>query len=134
MFYKPVSRVFVVDDEHTIAATLAAILNMNGYQARYFTRPMEAMAAVLLDPPDLLITDVSMPGLSGIDLAIGIRAQGHTCKILLFSGQAATVDLLERARNQGQDLDLILKPVHPTELLAVIAKWQNSEAPPEPSA
>jgi CheY-like chemotaxis protein len=112
----PVPRIFVVDDEHVIASTLAVILNMNGYSTKYFTRPLEALTAARLDDPDLLISDVSMLDLSGIELAIQIRAQCPKCKILLFSGQANTIDLLEEARSEGHDFQLILKPVHPTEL------------------
>jgi DNA-binding response OmpR family regulator len=80
-----VSRIFVVDDEPVIASTLAVILNMNGYSTRYFTRPLEALTAARLNSPDLLISDVSMPDLSGIDLAIQMRVQCPKCKILLFS-------------------------------------------------
>ena len=40
------------------------------------------------------------------------------CKILLISGQAATADLLERARAQGHEFEILAKPVHPTDLLA----------------
>jgi DNA-binding response OmpR family regulator len=127
----PVSRIFVVDDEHVIASTLAVILNMNGYSTRYFTRPREALSAACFDNPDLLISDVSMPDLSGIDLAIQMRVQCPQCKILLFSGQANTIDLLEKARSQGLDFQLILKPVHPTELLATIGTLQNQQAPRE---
>jgi DNA-binding NtrC family response regulator len=116
----PVPRVFVVDDEHVIASTLAAILNMNGFSAEFFTRPLEALATSHSDIPDLLISDVTMPGLSGIDLAIQMRAQHPKCKILLFSGQAATLDLLEDARNQGHDFHLLQKPVHPSDLLVEI--------------
>jgi DNA-binding NtrC family response regulator len=126
-------RVFVVDDEHVIASTLAAILNMNGYSARFFTRPLEALAAAQSDIPDLLISDVAMPGLSGVDLAIQMRARHPECKILLFSGQAATLDLLEDARNQGHDFHLLLKPVHPTELLSEIETLgtvARSQTPP----
>jgi DNA-binding response OmpR family regulator len=127
----PISRIFVVDDERVIAATLATILHMNGFSARFFTQPLEALAAVRLDVPDLLISDVSMPGLSGVDLAIQMRAQCPECKILLFSGQAATFDLLEDARKQGYDFDLLVKPVHPTELLFQIGRLANREAPIE---
>ena len=120
MSSKPVPRIFVVDDEQVIASTLAIIFNMNGYSARCFTRPIEALTAAQSDIPDLLISDVAMPGLSGVDLAIQMRAQYPKCKILLFSGQAATLDLLEDARAQGHDFHLLQKPVHPTELLAEI--------------
>jgi DNA-binding response OmpR family regulator len=121
----PVPRIFVVDDEYVIASTLAVILNRNGFSARPFTRPLEALAAAQSDIPDLLISDVAMPGLSGIDLAIQMRAQHPKCKILLFSGQAATLDLLEDASNQGHDFHLLLKPVHPTELLSVMRTLGN---------
>jgi RNA polymerase sigma factor for flagellar operon FliA len=115
-----VPRIFIVDDEHVIASTLAAILNMNGYSARCFTRPLEALIAAPSDTPDLLISDVAMPGFSGIDLAIQMRAQHPKCKMLLFSGQAAMLDLLEDARNQGHDFHLLAKPIHPTEVLSEI--------------
>jgi DNA-binding NtrC family response regulator len=121
----PVSRVFVVDDEHLIASTLAVILNMNGFSARPFTRPLEALAAAQSDAPDLLISDVAMQGLSGIDLAIQIRARHPECKILLFSGQAATLDLLADARNQGHHFRLLLKPIFPTDLLFEIDKIED---------
>ena len=113
----PVAHIFVVDDEPLIASTLAAILQMNGFSAKFFTCPHEVLNAARLKAPDLVISDVAMPGVSGIDLAIQMRAQYPTCKILLFSGQAATMDLLENARAQGYDFDLLLKPVPPTELL-----------------
>jgi RNA polymerase sigma factor FliA len=118
--FESVPRVFVVDDEHVIASTLAAILNMSGYSARCFTRPIEALIAAPSDTPDLLISDVAMPGFSGIDLAIQMRALHPKCQMLLFSGQAATLDLLEDARNQGHDFHLFAKPIHPAELLAEI--------------
>jgi CheY-like chemotaxis protein len=116
------AHVFIVDDEHVIASTLAAILRMHGYSATFFTSPGEALAAARSRAPDLLISDVAMPGISGIDLALQMRAQYPKCKILLFSGQAATFDLLEAARAQGHDFDLLLKPVPPSELLFEVGK------------
>ena len=116
------SRIFVVDDEPVIASSLAAILQMNGFSAKFFTCPLEALAAALSESPDLVISDVAMPGISGIDLAIQMRAQYPNCKILLFSGQAATSDLLEHARAQGYDFRLLQKPVHPSEFLFEIGQ------------
>jgi len=126
-----VLRIFVVDDEPVIASTLAVIFNMNGYSARCFTDPIEALAAAQSDAPDLLISDVEMPGLSGVDLAIQMRARYPKCKILLFSGQAATLDLLENAGAQGHDFHLLLKPVHPSELLAKMGTLRDEKAPLE---
>jgi len=120
------ARVFIVDDEHVIASTLAVILKMHGYSATFFTSPAEALAAARSRAPDLLISDVAMPGISGIDLAIQMRAQYPKCKILLFSGQPATFDLLEDARAQGHDFDLLLKPLPPTEFLLEVGKMVNA--------
>src|SRR6202453_1248867 len=119
----PGSRIFVVDDEPVIASSLAAILQMNGFSARFFTCPLKALAAARSESPDLVISDVAMPGISGIDLAIQMRAQHPNCKILLFSGQAATLDLLEGARAQGYDFRLLQKPVHPSEFLFEVGQF-----------
>lgn len=110
--------VFVVDDEVLIARTLATILNQAGFLASAFDHPEKAIAVRAELLPDLLISDVMMPGMTGIELAIHFRKAQPECRILLFSGQAATVDLLEKAREQGYDFDLISKPVHPQDLLA----------------
>ena len=67
--------------------------------------------------PDMLISDVIMADLNGIDAAIRIRAMLPSIKILLFSGQAATADLLEKARKEGYEFDILAKPVHPQDLL-----------------
>ncbi len=115
------SRVFVVDDEPLIASTLAAILELHGYSAVGFISPREALAAAGSRPPDLLIADVVMPDVSGIDLAIQIKIRHPECQILLFSARAATQDLLEDARNQGHNFQLLEKPVHPSTMLSRVA-------------
>lgn len=113
--------VYVVDDEEVIAQTLTTILRLQGsFNARSFTRPLEALEAARSESPDLLISDVMMPQLSGIDLAIKVREHCPDCKVLLFSGQAATFKLLQEARKDGNDFEILLKPVHPADLLARI--------------
>lgn len=122
-------RVFIVDDEDIIASTLAAILRLQGgFHARSFTKPLDALAAARLDAPDLLISDVVMPLLSGIDLAIQMQTDCPDCKVLLFSGQAATAGLLDTARAAGYDFEVLLKPVHPADLLARIRSLTESTA------
>ena len=68
--------------------------------------------------PDLIISDVIMPDMNGIEAAIRIRQLLPGCKILLFSGQAATAELLEKARQEGHEFEILAKPVHPQDLLA----------------
>ena len=113
-------RVFVVDDERVIASTLAMILCHQGFDATPFTAPLEALKAARSNAPDLLISDVVMPELSGVDLAIQVKEQCPDCRVLLFSGQAATANLLKDARAAGHDFELLTKPVHPADLLARI--------------
>ena len=113
-------RVIVVDDEVTIAATLALILDKSGFSATHFTNPLDALQSVETEPPDLLISDVVMPQMSGIDLAISVRKIHPECMVLLFSGQAKSVDLLQRARDQGYDFHLLAKPIHPSDLLCQV--------------
>ena len=119
-------RVFVVDDEVVIAETLTTILRINGFSATAFNNPELAVQAARLDPPDLLISDVVMPQLSGVELAIQIRALHPECKILLFSGQAQTANLLRAARELGHDFHLLAKPVHPKDLLRQIGEQNAS--------
>jgi len=125
----PATQIFVVDDEPVIASTLATILQMNGFSAQFFTSPLAALAAARAKAPDLLLSDVTMPGISGIDLAMKMRAQYPQCKILLFSGHPATLPLIEDARSRGHEFHLLLKPMPPDELLLEIGKMVSASVP-----
>lgn len=114
-------RVLVVDDEQVIADTLAKILELHGFEASAVYDGPSAVESARAMKPDLIISDVIMgEDMNGIEAAIKIRAFMPDCKILLFSGQAATADLLETARTQGHNFEILAKPVHPTDLLAKI--------------
>jgi DNA-binding response OmpR family regulator len=87
-------------------------------------------------PPDILLTDVMMPGLDGIEMAITLRRAGNNCRILLFSGQAGAVDLLRDARRRGYDFEMLEKPLHPMQLLLRlrntknrVSMWRGDEGP-----
>jgi DNA-binding response OmpR family regulator len=110
-------RVYIVDDEWIIAETLATILNKNGFRASPFHNSSQALVRALSSPPDVVITDVMMPGMSGIELAIALRRAGQDCRIFLFSGQTGAVDQVCEARRRGFDFDLLDKPLHPLQLL-----------------
>jgi CheY-like chemotaxis protein len=111
-------KVLVADDEQVIANTLAIILNQAGFEARAVYSGENALETVDAFQPNMLISDVIMTGMTGIEAAIQIRQKLPQCKVLLFSGQAATADLLEKARAQGHEFEILAKPVHPTDLLA----------------
>jgi CheY-like chemotaxis protein len=109
--------ILIVDDEKTIADTLALILQDAGYTARAAYDGAAALTLSREHAPDLIISDVLMPGMSGVDLAVTTRREFPDCRILLFSGQAASVDMLENARSHGHDFELLAKPVDLDELL-----------------
>ena len=58
-----------------------------------------------------------MPHVDGVEAAIRIRELCPDTRIVLFSGQAATVEILARARARGHDFELLPKPIHPTQLI-----------------
>ncbi|HVN93709.1 MAG TPA: response regulator [Terracidiphilus sp.] len=113
-------RVLVVDDETSIADTTATILSMSGYDAKAAYDGNEALESALLLPPHLVITDVVLPGMNGIELAITLQRVFPDCQIVLFSGQASTVDLLAAAGSAARRFTLLSKPVPPEQLLATV--------------
>ena len=125
--YRPV--VFVVDDECAIADSLSEILERSGHTAVTAYDASSALEIALEKPPEVLITDVVLPGMSGIDLAITIKRIFPDCKIILFSGQASTADLLAAANRDGHQFVLLNKPVHPSDLLAQIADGLKHRKP-----
>lgn len=119
-------RVLVVDDESVIADTIAEILTMSGFPAVAAYDGNGALGTALLQPPEMLITDVVLPGMNGIELATTIKRVYPDCKILLFSGQASTSDLLAQAHGAGNRFTLLNKPVAPQVLLALVAQTLNA--------
>ena len=118
--HRPV--VLVVDDESVIADTLAEILSRSGYHSIPVYDGDSALETALLTPPEMLITDVVLPGMTGIELAITVRRIFPDCKIILFSGQASTADLLSSARAEGHHFTLLNKPLHPQDLLQRVSE------------
>jgi DNA-binding response OmpR family regulator len=110
--------IYLVDDEELITKSLAHILRNEGFVVTSFNNPLKALSRMKTDAPDVLISDVMMPELSGIDLAMETRKVLPGCKILLFSGAAD--DLLHTAGGQGIEFRLLSKPLHPVRLLEEI--------------
>ena len=114
------SRILVVDDESVIADTLAEILRRNGYATETAYDGTSALETALLSPPELVITDVVLPGMSGVELAVIIKRAYPECKILLYSGQASTPELIRSSQCAPYDFALLSKPVPPRDLLALV--------------
>lgn len=109
--------VLVVDDNKLIADTTSAILSRFGFCAVTAYDGVTALRLAAETSPEILLSDVMMPVVNGVELAISVRKILPLTAILLFSGQAATKDILEDARRQGHTFAIVNKPIHPEELV-----------------
>ncbi len=110
----------VVDDELLVADTLVDILNGEGYKAVAVLNGASAIKWARMIEPDIVITDVIMPEINGIDTAKAILELIPACRIILFSGRAASLDLLEQARKDGFQFEVLAKPINPDRLLNIL--------------
>lgn len=110
-------RILVIDDERPLADTLALILTSTGYEVKAAYDGVDALSQIESFRPDVVISDVIMPGMNGIEVCSRIHLQHPNCHIILFSGQAETNELMRTARAEGCAWELLAKPVHPKDLL-----------------
>jgi CheY-like chemotaxis protein len=113
-------KILVVDDEPLIAYTLVEILKGEGHDAVSVSNGRSAVEWAAKLRPDVILSDVIMPGLNGIEAAKEIIKIVPKCRIILFSGQASSTDILEKAEAEGYSFDLLAKPVSPEVLLSAI--------------
>ena len=115
-------RVLLVDDEQAIVDSLAEILQSAGYEVLCALCGQDAIDKVSEFSPDVLLTDVLLPGINGFELALQVKEKYPKCRLLLFSGQAATAMLAQSFGPTftalGYRFELLPKPLHPTALLA----------------
>lgn len=114
-------RILVVDDERAIADSLREIIESAGYEVRAAYSGEQAIAVVKEFCPAILLTDVLMPERNGFEIALEIKKSCPECRLLLFSGQAATAELAQRFgptfTSRGYRFELLPKPLHPAALL-----------------
>ena len=127
-------KILIIDDEPTIADTLAVIFSSSGYDSRAVYSAEQALEMLEEWRPDLAVIDVVLPGMNGIEFAIFLKASYPACQFLLFSGQPGTSGLLEEARNKGHLFDILAKPLHPTFMLATVSDMLTlCQDPPNPN-
>ena len=127
----PPPLVLVVDDEPTIAHTLSLILQAAGFATTAANNGVDALEIARLTPPDLLLSDIVMPGMSGVELAQGLVAFVPECKLLLLSGVPQADDFVPIGMGQ---VKILFKPIEPAELLAEISLLLTPPGVSDPSA
>lgn len=109
-------RMLVADDERAIADSLAAIFRRRGFDVVAVYSGESAVAEAEAQPPAVLLTDINMIGMNGVDAAIRVSRACPKCRILLFSGYPEFGGLVERAREDGHEFKVLAKPVHPKDV------------------
>lgn len=110
-------KVLIADDEKVIADTLAMILNQGGFEARAVYSCKKAVELAPVFRPDMLISDVIMSELNGVEAAIQIRALLPDIRVFLLSGQTAIAEMLEASQAKDFGFEVLTKPMHPRDLL-----------------
>ena len=111
-------RVLVVDDERLVADTLGMIFQKRGFDCRVSYTGEEAVACSELFGPELLLCDISMPGMGGLEVALKVTAQFPECRVLLLTGHYTTLRSARKwARTHSAASRVLTKPVLPALLL-----------------
>ena len=117
-------NVLVVDDEQLVADTLVQILNLNGFNAISRYSGSQAIDRAHTNPFDVLIIEVVMDRMTGINSALEVLGILPECKVLLVSGDNRSTDVVKDAHEGGHHFEILPKPVHPT----VIIDWLKAIA------
>jgi two-component system, OmpR family, response regulator MprA len=110
------AHILVVDDDTRITDLLRRILAYEGYSVTVAASGTEALDRALERPPDLVVLDIMLPGLDGLEVARRLRAAGDHVPILMLTARDAVVDRVQ-GLEMGAD-DYLVKPFAPEELLA----------------
>jgi two-component system response regulator MtrA len=122
------ARVLVVDDDPALAEMLGIVLRGEGFDPAFVADGAKAVQAYRDLKPDLVLLDLMLPGMSGIDVCRAIRLESGT-PIIMLTAKSDTVDVV-LGLESGAD-DYVVKPFKPKELLARIrARLRRAEEPP----
>lgn len=111
-------KVLIADDEAAIAETIALILNRHGFEARVASSGEAAIETARDFQPGVLLCDIRMGAMDGIEAAIRVKQHCPECKVVVFS--ASMLDGETRSRLRGLGFDWLSKPIHPGRLLAYL--------------
>ena len=120
------TRVLVVDDEPQILRTLAINLRVRGYDVVTAADGRQALDAAAAQPPDVVVLDLGLPDLDGVQVIGGLRGW-TSVPILVLSGRSDSTDKVE-ALDAGAD-DYVTKPFGMDELLARLRAMSRRRAP-----
>jgi len=121
-----VKRVLIVDDEENIRLVLRTLLRRNGYEVEAAATAEEALGKLQAFGPDVVLTDVRMPGMSGIDLVTELKTRGSQATVIVMSAYGS-VELAIEAMKAGA-YDYVPKPFKPDEVILALRKADERES------
>lgn len=113
-------RAVVIDDERVIADMFADVLKLNGYEAAAAYSGKEGIERALQSRPQVVISDISMPGINGVESAQAIHRALPECKFLFLSGLVKAEELVRDS--EIADSKVLMKPVPPEAILASLSE------------
>jgi CheY-like chemotaxis protein len=116
---QPQLSILVVEDDSVTRETVGSVLEEEGYRVVLARNGAEALLAVAEDKPDLVLTDMNMPGLDGLAVLGGVRARHPDLPVVMFTADQ-TANTEREARRLGAD-DFISKPFNLDDMLSRIA-------------
>ena len=129
-----VARILVVEDSQDIAELLKHYLERAGHEVAMVPAGTDVMPRVRVQVPDLVVLDLMLPGMSGIDVLRTIRHDTRwaalPCIVLTAAGQDAQ---LREAESLGAS-EIMSKPFSPRGLLSRVRRYTERDAPPRPAA
>lgn len=131
-------NLLVIDDEESICCLLHEVLSERGYHTEIAMTGEDALEKVQRIPFDVILSDICLPGLSGIEVLRAVRSRGLPARVILISGFANLEMALEALREGA--VDLIPKPIHDLELVlrsverALARRPEIAAAPESPEA
>lgn len=107
--------ILIVDDEVEFAATLAERMELRGYRTRVTNCGKDALAAVLTSPPDIVLLDLKMPDLGGLEVLDTIKESNPLIEVIMLTGHGCTISGIEGMEHGA--FDYLMKPVDLNMLL-----------------
>ena len=98
------ARILVVEDEAVVLQTLQLILKQHGYEVRGARDGAEALAIATEFAPSILLCDINLPDMDGIQISLRVKDAFPACRIVLLSGEITSTELLEEAETRGYRL------------------------------
>jgi DNA-binding NtrC family response regulator len=124
--------ILIVEDEKVVADTLGQILAAHGYDIRIVYSAEDAVDTIASWSPNLAILDVMLPKMNGLEFAVVLKENLPECHVLLFSGQPSVEALMQKAKTEGHEFEILAKPVHPTVMLDAISTLLSPDGTDHP--